>query len=71
MKGLIVVLPHTLLMVGMYSLFLYYQTKETLIIYSVLLVALFVLSLLFSENIYTFIFNILSAHFSPVTSLII
>ena len=66
MKSLIVVLPHTLLMVGMYSLFLYYQTKETLIIYSILLVALFVLSLLFSENIYTFIFNILSAHFSPV-----
>ena len=63
---LIPILPHSIIIVGSYSLVLSFGTTITIILGSVLFTAFFVLSALFSDDIYTFIFNIFSASFSPV-----
>ena len=64
--GLIAILPHSVMIVGSYSLLFAYGLNLTIFLFSILFTTFFILSALFSNDFYTFVFTIFSAMFSPV-----
>ena len=64
--GLIAILLHSVMIVASYSLLFSYGLNLTILIFSLLFTIFFILSALFSDDFYTFVFTIFSSAFSPV-----
>ena len=65
-SGLICILPHTIMMTGGYTLVSAFGISLSLVIFSVLFLTLFILSALFCDDLFGFVFSIFSSFFSPI-----